>query len=474
MRHILYTAQNFISSRMLMVSIRSEMIFDQLESVPTIKWLMTYGQQFFTVVAILFFTRAFELESLFNASEGEVDPVFIANPLESLISLSQHVIFLISLFLLAIQGKSTLQTIARNKFIWPLILMVLVSFRWSDFPAITQPRSLAFLETCTFGLYLATKYTLKEQLRLLLYALGIVTLFSLLFSVVIPSRAIEMGIHAGDWRGPFRQKNLFARVLVLSTVAALCCTPQHQRERYFLLGILGLSFGLVLMSGSRTALGVAILLVALRQLYQAFRWKATAAIPLFLTIALCLVCISALGVNLITEGTIDLSGRLTIWSALMDKIQLRPWLGYGYLGFWHGIYGESAYVGKVYGTTYIPPHSHNGFFELILALGLWGVLFFCLSFISTARRALISATFTRSNEGLWPMMYLSFIILYNQTESTLVEHNSIFWVLYVSLALSKFISDREWQDGLKQRASLSPRASLSSRASLSLGECRHG
>ena len=408
-------------------------------------------ERIFTIGAIIFFTRAFEMESFFNASEGELAPISGYNLLGPIFSLLQHGTFLITVFLLLERWRYTMRVIFRNKFLWGLILVVLLSFLWSSSPDLTQKRSLAFLETCTFGVYFASRYTLKEQLRLLAWGFGIVSGFCLLYSLALPGRALEMGIHAGAWRGPFIQKNLFARLMVLATILFPLVTPENPRERKFLHIACCLSFGLVVMSTSKTALGLVILLLIMIPLYKTIRWQDRKVIPLMLIIGLIVTSVSIWVIgnfeNIAMSAGRDptLSGRTVIWSALMDKIQERPWFGYGYMGFWHGIYGESAYVGKVYGTTYIPPHSHNGFIELMLAFGIIGTIFFVLSFLSNLRRAIISARLTKSSEGLWPLIYLSFIVFYNQTEWTLVEHNSIFWMLYVSLSLSRFIQIEELQ-----------------------------
>ena len=346
------------------------------------------------------------------------------------------------------QWRNIFRVLVRNIFLWGLVTIVMLSFLWSPFPDMTQRRSLAFLETCVFGIYFASRFPLKEQLRILLYALAAVGLFSLLFSLALPGSAIEAGVHAGAWRGPFLQKNLFARVMVLGATVCLAITPENKKERYVIWGASALFITLVFLSTSKTALGLAIFFMLLKQLYKVCWWRGTKAIPFLLTFVLIVGCLMTFVVgnyeSLIISAGRDptLSGRTLIWSALIDKIQERPWLGYGYVGFWAGLDGESAYIAKAYGTTYVPPHSHNGFFELILAFGLCGVFFFGLSFLSIARRAIISARLNQRLEGLWPLIYLSFIVFYNQTESTLVEHNSIFWVIYVSLALSRFIPNR--------------------------------
>jgi O-antigen ligase len=409
-----------------------------------IKKLPQSLEHLFTIVALLFFTRSLDAESLFSASEGEQEVILSYNPLAPLLSLMQHGIFLIALFFLFDRWKKTLTTVLRGRFIWGLVILILLSFLWSDFPALTQRRSIAFLETTVFSIYLASRYSLPEQLQLITRALGVALLLNLLFTLALPGSGIEYGIHAGAWRGLLIQKNLLARLMILGFLAFLLTTVKSKREGILKKIFLFLFVVMVILSSSKTALMLLMLIVLLHSIFKALRWYPLKAIPFFLSGALIIGCILTFLVSnaerlLLAAGRdLTLSGRTVIWSALLDKIQERFWLGYGYMGFWHGVYGESAYVGKVYGTTYIPPHSHNGFIELFLGFGLIGTLLFLFSFVSVARKSFVLARVTDISEGLWPLMYLSFIILYNQTETTLIEHNSIFWVLYVTLALSNF------------------------------------
>jgi hypothetical protein len=41
-----------------------------------------------------------------------------------------------------------------------------------------------------------------------------------------------------------------------------------------------------------------------------------------------------------------------------------------------------------------------------------------------------------TSEELWPIIYISFLIVYNQSESTNIEFHSLFWILYVAITLS--------------------------------------
>jgi O-antigen ligase len=353
--------------------------------------------------------------------------------------------------LLAIRGKNTLQTLLRGKFLLILIALVPLSVLWSDFPDITMRRSIAFIETCAFSLYLASRYSLKEQLKLLAWAVGIAIILSFIYTIILPEHAIETGIHTGSWRGPFVQKNILARLVVLGCLIFILIKPQKRIYRYLLISAFGLSITLVFLANSKTALAILIILLLLIPFYQVFRWQDTIAIPFFLSIFLLASCLtvwlvsSADEILTVAGKDITLSGRTIIWSAVIDKIQERIWLGYGYEGFWQGIQGASEYIAKVFGTTYAPPHSHNGFLELALAFGLLGTVFFFFTFIGTTRRALIAARYTKDLEGLWPLMYLSFLLFYNLLESTLLKHNSIFWIIYVALVFSRYLEIEEYK-----------------------------
>lgn len=411
-------------------------------------------EKWFAVIALLFYSELLSFQSLFNSSEGAgLSTDAVSSPLSPLLQLAQHGIFMLAGGLIILRWKSSLYTASKTLSFWCLLAIVLSSFLWSDFPDLTQRRSLAILETTTFGFYFAARFSLKEQLQILSFTGTVFTAISLLFSVAIPSQAIESGIHAGAWRGPLLQKNLFARVLVLFFIASYLNRPTGKLWNAIRLLTVLVSFLLVILSGSKSALAVLIIIVGFialqRFLYRIFLKNPLSLVPaictvLLLTISTLMLVVTNASVLAGSAGRdLTLSGRTTIWHALLTKIGERPFLGYGYEGFWKGIYGESAYVGKVYGTTYIPPHSHNGFLELLIAFGLIGFTLFVLSLWSNAKYALALPVRMRSYEAYWPLVYLWFIILYNQTESTLIAHNSIFWALYVALTFSKATALRE-------------------------------
>ena len=403
-------------------------------------------ESYFAIASLVFFTRVLDFESFSKASEGTVENIAFeqTNAFAPYLSLIQHGIFLVVFGLLVLRSRDTIRTITKGKVIWILIGFVLLSFLWSNVPDLTFRGAFAFAESCAFGLYFASRYNIKEQLRLVACALGIATVISLLYAIALPQHGIEAGIHAGAWRGPFVQKNIFARILVLSCLSYACIETKSLTQKFFIFVGLALSAGLIVMSDSKTALVVLALLLLLYIVYRLLRFKDILAIPLIL---ISLLLSSAVGIAILNNAEtilnnigkdLTLSGRTTIWAILVEQIKLRPWFGHGYMGFWSDR-NAIALMTKAVGTNYVPPHSHNGYLELVTGFGFLGTLLFVITFIALVRRAFILILRDKSNEGFWPILFLSYLVFYDFSEPTLIEHNSIFWIIYLSLAVSRFV-----------------------------------
>jgi O-antigen ligase len=273
---------------------------------------------------------------------------------------------------------------------------------------------------------------------------GVSLAIHIVFTLILPGSGIEFGKHAGAWRGTLEHKNYFGRLMVLEAIVFRMIVPETKRQLILInLGFV-ISLTLILLSTSKTSqLTIVALLIILMPIYQSLRWHFRYATIfqigfLLFSIFFSIIMIANLDdIQKYLGRDLTLTGRTEIWTAALQKAQERPWLGYGYQGFWHGREGPSSDILKFLSPGSYVPHSHNGFIELGLIVGFLGCLVFLISLLNNFRFALISARLSTGRNGLWPLMYLSFLVLYNQTEMTLLDHNSIFWVLYVAIALSK-------------------------------------
>jgi O-antigen ligase len=134
-----------------------------------------------------------------------------------------------------------------------------------------------------------------------------------------------------------------------------------------------------------------------------------------------------------------LSGRTQIWKQVWIFILQRPWLGWGYEGFWRGTQGEAFRV--VAAVHFMVFHAHNGFLEIWLELGAAGLLLFAVSYARAWRKLWPRLLAGEIERVMWMVFVLALILFYDLDENTLLIYNGLFWVLYVAaLANVEFLA----------------------------------
>lgn len=414
--------------------------------------LLLRSENAFVVCSLIIFTGAWILILFAN---GQMDPEQGFAQVQAFF----FCIYSITFCLIALRWKKFIFALTRGDLCFILAALALSSVLWSNEPAITFRRSFAMFGTTLFGVYFATRYSLKEQLQLLAQALGIAAMSSLLYTLAFPGSGTMAGF-MGAWRGVFVQKNVLGIVMVLSTLVFLILASSSRKHRVLLWSGVSLSVALVLLSASKNALVLSLILLALFPLYRALRWNFSRMLLLYIAIV---IVFGSLGIWIFSNweavlGALGkdatLTGRTAIWSAVMDKIQERPWLGYGYSGFWQGIHGEnSSHVWYV--AHWDAPYSHNGFLDLLLDLGLLGLIIYLVGFAIACIQAVTLVCQTKSANSFWPLIFLTFAFLSNFSDSTILKQNSIFWVLYVATTVSLSLGTTEDSEALNSSWQLS-------------------
>ncbi len=205
-----------------------------------------------------------------------------------------------------------------------------------------------------------------------------------------------------------------------------------------------MSILLLLLSASTSSFLNLIILVLAFFIFQTFRWPNKVMIPMLI-----ILTILGQGLYLLLSSNADmlfaavgkdptLTGRTQLWPFVMEMIWKHPWFGYGYGGFWQGWNGESAYIWRAVGWT--PTHPHNGFLALWLDLGLLGLGLFFLGFWRSYLQALTWVRKSKTAVALWPLLYMTYVVLINIAETSLLSSNNITWILYVAVSLSVFLN----------------------------------
>jgi len=399
-------------------------------------------EKVFVVSALFLFSGG--LLTLVRQMSGAISDPSQTDPVSQAVFL---LVYGITACLTVIWRKRFAHVVTRDGLLWLLIGIALLSVLWSAAPEVTLRRSIALIGTTLLGVYMAMRFDLREQLRLVAWALGTGALLSLLFALALPAYGVasveslpsESSEAAQGWRGVYQCKNCLGLPMALGALVFMLLGLSEHRYRWISWAGFSLSVILLLLSNSKTSLVVFTCVLLLLPLYRGLRWPYSIAVPFLISGVLLLGSAALWG--LANEGTVlgllnrdvTLTGRTDVWSAVLDMIWERPWLGYGYEAFWQGWEGPSAYVSIVVG--FAPSHAHNGLLNLWLNLGLLGVVAFALGFLRTSVRAVQWARLGKVG-GVWPLAYLTYLLLYSVTEVTILTRNSITWVLYVTVVLS--------------------------------------
>lgn len=395
----------------------------------------------FALVGILFFTQ-----SLMVSLGG------------SLNTLVRYGLFLTSVGLLVSRWQMAVYAIKGDPFLMAVNILSFISFAWSEIPGDSQTAVREILYMGAFGLYLATRYTIREQLILLCWGMELVALISCFYAIAVPSIGIHSDKFAGAWKGVYSQKNILSSMMTLSVAAHLVLIFDRRFNRIWSLGGLGLSLFVILMTTSKSGLIIFIVLLTALFILRTIRWRNLAMIMIFATLIGISVPFSivffgnwdSIMIGLGRDPT--LTGRTNIWGYALTRIAERPLLGYGRFGFWNSSlkYPSEAGVAVVgvgpvnlLSGTYAPPHSHNGAVDTLLEIGIVGFSCLLLSLVLFIIRTVKRVYLTETPEDFWPLIFLTFFLMYNITESLILLGENIFWVYYIASAYGVRLGGQE-------------------------------
>lgn len=348
-----------------------------------------------------------------------------------------------------------------KRFIWvatrdiPLLVLIItvpISVFWSNSPNFTLAYSRAFLCSTAFGIYLATRYSLKEQMRLIVWLLGIFTCLNFIVPLMLPSYGIDYSYLAGPaWQGITRQKNELSGAMVMVSTFFLTIGIYGSRYRWVALTGSFLAFIILLFSKGKGSLGIFIGLLPLLLVYKIFKQE----YRLRIVLSICGLMIGGLLIigtffNLqfivvdILNKDLGGNGRDQVWSYLIERGLEKPWLGYGYAGFWN-TYAEGLAVWLKFpwiaGAGEGGGNAHSSYIEVFLHLGWLGLSLICLSFLTFVIRIVLLQVLTKQIEYFWMLQFLLIMAINSSYESYggFIAYRHWFWILYVSYAYSTAI-----------------------------------
>lgn len=390
----------------------------------------------FTILGLTFFAGG--LGGLIS-----VDPPGLI-PSSALNTLLRYFIWFGSCVLLIYHWRKIVPILLHDLALWVVVGLALISYAWSDYPDAVYLNSRELLQMMCFGVYFAGRYTWKEKVTLIAQTLVLGGINSFLMVMAKPAIGItQSGEYAGAWKGMYIDKNYMGSQMALGLITLFLVPTETKRGRRLVLGSMLFVAFMIFQSSSKTSLMIAIVLMGMMTLYRNFRWTGKITVVI---LNLFILIFGSVGTVLISQWEPlllgmgrdpTLTGRTPIWTVSLSHLWERPLFGFGRGAFWMPGSQYAAEAGAaVTAVGFIPPHAHNGFIDIALDIGVVGFTFFICSLLLAYGRALYQGYATNYSENLWPLAFLTQLIINNMTESLLLYRTTLYWVLFTTIALS--------------------------------------
>jgi O-antigen ligase len=301
----------------------------------------------------------------------------------------------------------------------PLTLTLLLLAAWSAMSiAWADDRFLTFKRVVELGCCLAAALGLARQASL--RDLHHTTIAILLVYAVIGLTAEGALGTFQPWSENYRfagtmhpnAQGLYLAALILGVVVLL----DADRDNRLWIALAAVAAALLLLTRSRSAVfGLVTAFAALGLLKMSGKARALAAAVAAGLAAAAVLAWAAWGPSLAspvsdalllgrTEDAETLSGRLPLWTELLDYVRQRPWTGYGYDSFWTPPHIEAVSEACEW-TIQV---AHSAYLETLLSLGLIGVALLLVSVALSLHR--LAACWLSSGDNAYAFFFALLVL----------------------------------------------------------------
>jgi exopolysaccharide production protein ExoQ len=322
----------------------------------------------------------------------------------------------------------------------PVLIWVLLSVIWSQFPEITLKRAVRITLEASTAVLLAAAY--RDQYKLLR-----VTCFTFCFITAIDIALLafpDISFLPDGYKGFHYHKN-DAGVFFLTALPIFLLGVFDRRIFYSRLVsaafVICCSAFLVLSQSKTSApltpvcLAITIMLVIAR-LYSA---DYTSAVVFMMTcvIAVSIMFVAMIGLdNFLSYFVEDLtfSGRTAIWDYTMSRFWENPIFGQGFGAIWNvGLY--SLIQQKLLNIGLVLKHAHNGYIGVLAEIGVVGLSLLIGFLFVTLFRLWVRIPIKRVNRVCFIAIYLLLAnCLVNITEVTFLTLSSNLWIYFLLMS----------------------------------------
>ena len=324
-----------------------------------------------------------------------------------------------------------------------LIALAYVSKYWSIDPEVTSRRVIAMAINSAFAVYVGCVFRGAPLPRMLMNTCLVMAVGSLIMVFAFPRIGVHQMDNAGLWRGLWYEKNQMGLVMVVGAVSsAAVLAADHLagngRKPWVPLLAFGLTTLLVMATQSKTSLLCWLLGVGMIGFWWLLKQGGAAITIVAVWFAVVTSSLAAWLWNTDSAAILQalgkdpsLTGRTLIWEALMRRVAERPMTGYGFSAFW-GV--DSIPAREIRLETQWPvPSAHNGWIDLLVQLGWPGAIFVGAVMLVSAILVIVRLNGMGAREGYWSIAYLTVFTALSLSESVLLTHANLPWILMLAI-----------------------------------------
>lgn len=378
--------------------------------------------------------------------------------------------FLAALFVVIDRDKPGIRPFLPSEWLF-VLLICCASSVWALDPSISIRRVLltAFVVMSVFAF--VKVLTPPRAVIVTWYALAAILVINYISVALVPA-AVHLAVDftdesiIGAWRGAVRHKNIAGPLCVMTCFYALFVDRVAKWQR---LGISLLAIIFLIKSQSKTSMGIGLVSVAFTYVVLLMRRLPKglvlleAGLMLLIGAAFLWTTIPLIGAAL-SDGT-ALTGRASIWPALVGFLERNWLLGAGYGSFW-AIGDRSPIYEFAAGWVTALAQGHNGYLDLAVQVGVPLAVIIIVIGLLYPLIKLFNAQRVAGDATRIALASAFFVIGQNFTETTFLDRDA---PVFVMLLIAIGLTDRNyWELGAKLGNSHLSRESvvLSSKATL--------
>ncbi|TRZ79247.1 MAG: O-antigen ligase family protein [Actinobacteria bacterium] len=350
-------------------------------------------------------------------------------------------------FLLTRRGISKKQLTGPVGVLLGFVGWMLLSTLWATSSSNTLFEAVTLTMTCFAGLYVATSFTLVQQLSLFFVAMQPGLFFS--WFAVWQNWSSSIQIEDGNWVGIYFNRNSLAPTAALGLLcaAALVWIVLIRRPKQWMaftavfLALLMFDGFVLLRSGSSTSVGAILVFGSVWAFWTIVRWlkrrinisPRQMLLSVYTGFLVALISVTTLVFYFqkrlldLVGKKIDFNGREVLWRFSWDGFTDRPIIGWGWMSAWRT---QEFFKKREFWWSLTNSYwSHSAMMDVLLGGGVIGATLLVVVIVWSGAQQL-ERVYTQT-AGQWTFAATWFVIAASTQESFIIG-NHFLWLLLVA------------------------------------------